>query len=280
MPLRSPLSLTPWVRRLLFANAAVYLLTITVFTGPWVLQTFGFTPLAAVREPWTVVTHLFLHGSFFHLVFNMLALFFFGPAVEERMGGWPFARYYLLCGLGGAALSFAVALVAPATVIGASAAVLGVTLAFAVYWPDQEVFIFPLPFPIKVKWFVVLLAAIDLFPALRDLLIGRAGSGDGIAHFAHLGGLLVGLLYLKGEVWFGAHPRAAPQRPSEARVLVHPSAEVARQRAAPRTRRDRDEAIQREVDRVLDKISATGIGSLTAEERRLLDEMSKQLKKE
>ena len=107
MPLRSPLSLTPWVRRLIIANAVVYLLTITVFTGAWFVQSFAFDPLAVAKQPWTVASYMFLHAGFLHLAFNCLALFFFGPAVEEHMGGWAFIRYYFLCGIGGAVLSFA-----------------------------------------------------------------------------------------------------------------------------------------------------------------------------
>jgi len=259
----------------LIANAVVYLLTITVFTGAWFFQLFAFAPLAAARQPWTFVTYMFLHQGFLHLAFNLLMLFFFGPAVEERMGGWSFARYYFLCGLGGATLSFAIALLPTpvAPFVGASAAVFGVSLAFATYWPDTPVYVFPLPFPIKVKWLVAVLAAVDLALAVT-------GSGDGVAHLAHLGGFLFGLLYLRGEALVTARARAARGRRSEARVLVHPSAEAARQRQAPELHRDPADATQREIDRVLDKISAKGLGSLTAEERRFLDDMSKQLKRE
>ena len=87
---RSPL--TPWVRRLLVANAVVYLLTITVFTGPWFFQWFGFSPALVLQQPWTLGTYMFVHGGFFHLAFNMLVLFFFGTAVEGRMGGTEFTE--------------------------------------------------------------------------------------------------------------------------------------------------------------------------------------------
>src|SRR5262245_34018510 len=98
---QSPFSLTPWVRRILIANAVVYLLTITVFTGSWFYDLFAFRPSAADVQPWTFFTYMFVHAGFLHLAFNMLTLFFFGPAVEERMGSWQFLRYYLACGLGG-----------------------------------------------------------------------------------------------------------------------------------------------------------------------------------
>jgi len=273
MPVRSPLSLTPWVRRLIIANAVVYLLTITVFTGGWFVQAFSFAPLAAARQPWTILTYMFIHTGFLHLAFNLLALFFFGPAVEEHMGGWPFLRYYLLCGLGGAALSFAFVVMSPAPIIGASAAVYGVSLAFAYYWPNAPVYVFPFPFPIRVKWLVTVIAALDL-------VMAWSRAGDGVAHLAHLGGFLVGFIYLKAESFLEQRARGTKEERSEARVLVHPSAEVALQREAPQTRRDREDATQREIDRVLDKISAKGMGSLTAEERRFLNDQSRFRRKD
>src|SRR6059036_652635 len=100
------LGMTPWVWRLIVANLIVFLLQMTIFVNPWFLATFGFSPLYAWVRPWTFFTYMFLHGSILHLAVNMLGLFVFGPAVEERMGGGPFVRYYVLCGLGGAAASF------------------------------------------------------------------------------------------------------------------------------------------------------------------------------
>lgn len=274
MPVRSPLSLTPWVRRLLIANAVVYFLTVTVFTGGWFVQTFAFAPLAVARQPWSVVTYMFLHGGFLHLAFNSLALFVFGRAVEDHMGGWAFLRYYFLCGIGGAVLSFAFVFVSPAQqILGASAAVYGVALAFAYYWPNTPVYVFPLPFPVKVKWMVVALAGLDVLSAF----VVRGG-GDGVAHLAHLGGFIFGFIYLKTESLLANRASAVREQRSEARVLVHPSAEVARQREIPPTPRDREDATQREMDRVLDKISAKGMGSLTAEERRFLNDQSRHLK--
>ena len=92
----SPFSLTPWVRRLLVATGAVYLLQLTVFTSPWLVETFGFAPALALRHPWGAVTYAFLHGSFLHLLFNMIALFMFGPPVEARLGGARFIRLYFI----------------------------------------------------------------------------------------------------------------------------------------------------------------------------------------
>src|SRR5437870_5710621 len=116
--------MTAWVRRLSVANLVVFLLQMTIFVNPWFVATFGFAPLDALARPWTFVTYTFIHANFLHLAFNLLALFVFGPPVEERMGGGPFLAYYGLCGLGGAALSFALAMTFQQVqlVVGASAA--------------------------------------------------------------------------------------------------------------------------------------------------------------
>ena len=271
---RSTFALTPWVRRLIAANAVVYLLTITVFTGTWFYQAFAFAPSAALTQPWTFVTYAFVHGGFLHLAFNMLMLFFFGPAVEERLGGRAFIGYYLFCGLGGAALSFAIALLAPvAPFVGASGAVLGVALAFALYWPDAPILVFPLPVPIKAKWLVLGLAVMNLTLAVLP-------AQDGVAHLAHLGGLLFGFLYLRGATLAARVPRSSPQRRTRARARTGQSgAEGGRWREGSRRAASRpDETIQAKIDRLLDKISATGIDSLTPEERQLLAERSRQLR--
>jgi membrane associated rhomboid family serine protease len=264
--------MTPWVRRLMVANLVVFLLQVTLFVSPAFLATFGFSPLGAVVRPWTFVTYMFLHGNFLHLAVNLLALFVFGPQVEERMGGGAFLRYYLLCGLGGAALSFVLMQLRPVDlVIGASAAVYGVLLAFAWAWPDQPINVFLLPAPISAKWLVTFYVAISLVLALLP-------TSDGVAHLAHLGGFATGFLYLKVGDWRLGRAERTLRRRSEPSVLVHPG-RAARASDAPKPPRrvERDPA-QAEIDRVLDKISARGIDSLTPAERRFLAEMSRKMR--
>src|ERR1700730_13733696 len=135
--------MTRWVRRLLVANLLVFLIQKTLLVDPSFLTALGFDPLFAWARPWTFATYMFLHENLPHLVFNMLALFMFGPSVEDKMGGRMFLLFYLLCGLGGAALSFLLMQWAPVgLILGASGAILGVTVAFAWYWPDHQVFVF------------------------------------------------------------------------------------------------------------------------------------------
>ncbi len=273
---RSPFQLTLWVRRLLVATAGVYLLQLTVFTSPWLDQTFGYVPSATLRHPWSLVTYAFLHGGFLHLLFNALLLWMFGTPVEARLGSRGFIRLYLISVLGGAALSLLmVRLAGDGPIIGASAAVFGVMLAFVLEWPDAPVFLFPIPVPIKAKWLVFGMAALDL-------LLGMAGSGDGIAHFAHLGGFGAAFLYLRGGTLF-ARARAGKPAERAPAVLVRPATEGVRRAAYGQNRpsaRHQDPSVREEVDRVLDKISRGGLSSLTPEERRFLDEMSKRFRQE
>src|SRR2546427_3604603 len=103
--------MTPWVRRLLVANLLVFLLQKTVFLH--LAAELGFAPLQALTHPWTLVTYMFLHGGVAHLAFNLLALYVFGPPVEERLGGRAFIGYYLLCGIGGGGPSLPMIVVVP-----------------------------------------------------------------------------------------------------------------------------------------------------------------------
>src|SRR5690606_3126395 len=136
----------------------------------------------------------------FHLLFNLLALFFFAPPLEERWGSRGFLRFYFIAGAGGSLLSLAFW---NQSIAGASAAVYGVMVAFAMYWPDNPIYIWGI-FPIKAKWLVGGLVALSLFSAV-------GGSASGTAHLAHLGGAIAAFVYLRSP-WappaWGEVPRA------------------------------------------------------------------------
>ncbi len=262
--------LTPWVKRLLIANAAVFVIT---WLAPAVVPFLAFTPSQVLFQPWTALTYMFVHAGFFHIFFNMLALFFFGPPLEQKWGSSEFLKYYVICGLGGALLSFVFAF--NASVIGASAAVYGVMLAFAMNWPDAPIYIWGI-FPIKAKWLILIFVGISLFSAFG----GGAGGGGGIAHFAHLGGFAAGFLYLKldrhrpGPL---ARLRKLFTRPRL--TVVHGEPQVRPPvREMRRPRSQEEERMLDDVDRVLDKISHEGMASLTPEERRLLDDVSRRFR--
>ena len=266
--------ITPWVGRLIAANAVVLLLMQTLFTSPELQDALAFDPAAVARRPWGFFTYLFVHGGLFHLLANSIGLFVFGAAVESRMGSRNFLTYYLYCGIGAAVFCWLLNLVTPVSpFIGASGAVLGVAVAFAMFWPDAELFVFPIPIPLKARTLVILLVALDVTFALLP------GPSE-IAHLAHVGGATAGFLFFRLQNLSRRDP-IRPSREVERVVMVHPGAsdepEQRRSSTPPRQRpRIEADATGAELDRVLDKISATGIASLTASERRFLDEVSRK----
>ncbi|HEY4649295.1 MAG TPA: rhomboid family intramembrane serine protease [Gemmatimonadales bacterium] len=267
--------ITPWVGRLIIANAVVLLLLMTLFTSPDVVRALQFSPSAALTRPWTFVTYMFVHGGLLHLLTNMLMLYVFGTAVESRLGSRHFLIYYLFCGIGAAVFSLLLAGLMPVgPFVGASGAILGVAVAFAMLWPDAELIIFPIPVPIKARTLVIGLVALDLIGS-------RLWPGDGIAHIAHVGGALFGYLFFRVQ----SLSRRAPAQPARAveRVVMVQSGSSEPDRRTPVTpmrprRRVDSDPVAAEVDRVLDKISEKGISSLTPAERRFLDEVAKKKK--
>ncbi|HEX5831716.1 MAG TPA: rhomboid family intramembrane serine protease, partial [Gemmatimonadaceae bacterium] len=264
----------PWVRALLIANVAVYFLQKTV---PGLTFLLEYIPALTLQRPWTLVTYMFVHSpaSLMHLLFNMLALFFFGPRVEERLGSRGFLWLYLVSGLAGAAFS---SLFTPgAAIIGASAAVYGVMLAFARFWPTERIYIWGI-LPVEARLFVLIMTGLSLY--------GGFSGGSGVAHFAHLGGFAGGLFYLlwwerrrPGRAFRKRATQAAPPPPKEGWQPTRwqpggdaSSTDLARWRGI---RRDGMHSLNKEeLDRILDKINEKGLGSLTPDERAFLERMS------
>lgn len=140
--------------------------------------------------PHQLITYMFMHGGFGHLFFNMFAIFMFGRTLETIWGPKKFLLYYMLTGIGAGLTQLLVSYLtgAPSLTVGASGAVFGVLIAFGMLFPNSELFIIPFPFPIKAKWFVIGYGALELY-------LGISGNvNDNVAHFAHLGGLIVGFV--------------------------------------------------------------------------------------
>ena len=270
--------ITPWVGRLIIANAVVLLLRMTLFTSPEIVQALQFAPSTAFVRPWTFVSYMFVHAGLLHLVANMLMLYVFGTAVENRMASRNFILYYLFCGVGAAVFSLLIAGIMPVgAFVGASGAVLGVAVAFAYFWPDAELLVFPLPFPIKARTLVIGLVVLDI-------VASQLWPNDGIAHLAHIGGALFGFIFFRAQWWLSRRGPSEPSRSVERVVMVQSGSSEPDQRTPvtpmrPRRRVDAD-PVTAEVDRVLDKISERGISSLTPAERRFLDEVAKKKKQD
>ena len=255
--------MTPWVKRLLIANVGIYLLQLAY---PELTVLLEFLPARVLAAPWTPLTYMFAHGSIGHIFFNMLVLFFFGPRVEERLGSSRFVTLYFVSGLTGALLSSFNPLI---PIIGASGAIFGVELAYARFWPRDKVFIWGV-LPIEVRWLVLASIVMSLF--------GLGGFEPGIAHWAHLGGLLGAAIYLYVIEHTGGS-RARPMNPAPVRAQVRqppPPRGDDMRRWSTIPRNELHEINRQEVDRLLDKISLKGIGSLTPSERAALDRFSKQ----
>jgi membrane associated rhomboid family serine protease len=255
--------MTPWVKRLLIANLAVFVLT---SYEPAFGNILAFYPRAILFQPWGVFTYMFVHAGFRHIFWNMLLLFFFGPRLERHMGGKYFIRLYLLSGLGGAAFSF---LFAPlAGVVGASGAIFGVLLGFAYFWPRERIYIYFI-IPVEARILVGLAAAISLFS-------GISGSASGTAHFAHLGGFAAGYAYLRWRKkrymnqWSSVPTPKAAMEKAVSRV----DEKEAKRRWSSIRLDELHELNRDEVARILKKLEESGARSLTFDERSLLDRFS------
>jgi membrane associated rhomboid family serine protease len=190
-----PGPVTPAVKALLIANTLMFVVT---FMVPDIQTRLGLRPADVLGgfAIWQCVTYLFLHGSFFHILFNMLTLWMFGVELERMWGTRYFTRYYFITGIGAGLtqiilgilpFEFADQFYYPAT-IGASGAIYGLLLAYAMYFPSRPIYMY-FVFPVPAKYFVMILGAIALLSA--------SSGGGGVAHTAHLGGIASGYLYLK-----------------------------------------------------------------------------------
>ncbi len=198
---------TPAVRWLLIANAVcfvLYFLAARSAYGPWFAE-LALSPRAVLTQfaLWQLVTYMFLHSplGFGHILINMLSLWMFGGPLEDVWGTRRFLHFYLFCGIGAGVCVVVLNAFAGSMdtrTIGASGAVYGVLIAFAMLFPRAIIYLF-LMFPIEARWFVLILGAIVFLSAIGD-------TGGGVSHFAHLGGLLF------GYVWLRVYGKARPAR--------------------------------------------------------------------
>ncbi len=191
-----PGGITPAIKLLIAANVAAFVIAwfvpeVILFLGLRVADVIGGLRL------WQPFTYMFLHGGFGHILFNMLALWMFGVELERMWGTRFFLKYYFVCGLGAAATTAVLSFLPfavfdhlyTALTVGASGAIYGILLAYGLYFPNRPIYIY-FVFPVPAKYFVMIMGGISLLSSL--------GGGGGVAHTAHLGGLVVGYLYLKG----------------------------------------------------------------------------------
>lgn len=184
--------LPPTVGRLIAANVVVFLFQ--SLTGDWAAHEFGLIPALVQRgEVWRLFTYQFLHGGVVHLLLNMFALWMFGSELEPRWGSRFFLRYYFVCAVGGGLLFTLARLGTWIPSVGASGAIYGILMAYAMWFPDRRVYLY-FVVPIRVRYLIVVLVVLETLQAMQS-------TGTGIAHTAHLGGMAFGYAYLR---WNGA----------------------------------------------------------------------------
>jgi membrane associated rhomboid family serine protease len=292
--------MTSAVQALIAINVVILFLQMTIVPSDAMQGALGFNFASAPSRWWTVLTYMFVHHDFWHLFWNMYALFLFGPRLEHLWGTKKFSFFYLLSGLGGLICYSLFFRDSGSLLLGASGAIFGVMGAYALQWPKQEVYLFWV-LPMRVLTLVLILVGFNLAMGV----FGLAGGGTDVAYFAHLGGFIVAWLYMRTPPSVSieqlrqrisqvpdtedpprAIPRALPrsrERVEEIDEIVAKSKAIAAKRpatitparkAAPRDLKAED------VNRVLDKISAEGLESLTSEERGILEEMSRRLRRQ
>jgi membrane associated rhomboid family serine protease len=245
-------SVTPVVKWLLIANVTVFLID-SIFssnekTGMTFLQTyFAIIPATPILtlQLWRLITYQFLHWDFYHILFNMLGLFFLGPSLERQWGGRKFLTFYLSCGVAGGLfyiLLVYVGFLAVGPMLGASGAILGVLTACAILFPHFVVFIVVFPVPIRVAAFILM--AIALFTVLSK----GANAGGEACHFA---GIAVGAIYVLSDSWRSALKLRLKASRWDKYI-------------------ESERRLRLEVDRILKKVHDNGIQSLTASEKRIL----------
>lgn len=243
--------------------------------------------------PWQLVTYQFMHAGFFHILFNMYILYIFGVTLQEVFGERKFLAFYLLSGIGAGLLHL---FLSQGSVVGASGAVMGVVVGMATLYPNQQVFMFPLFIPIKLKW-------IAIAYVVMDLIYGITGTGGNVANFAHLGGAATGFLLVKAGddsaifkfmySIFDLFKKKGSYNSgysSEARVhkmYDEPKSSFSSYTQSTRPTQsttsakhvtvDGEEITQTKIDIILDKISASGYQNLTEREKKILIELSKKV---
>lgn len=302
-------NMPPVTKNLLIINCLVFF---AGFVMPW-LSDFGGLHffLASDFNLFQLLSYQFLHGGFTHLFFNMFALWMFGRIMESVWGPKKFLFYYLSCGVGAGLIQeiaqffqfyyiiqsqmpdvslvdlFAIGeqqshALNGWTTIGASGSVYGILLAFGMTFPNERMFIFPLPVPVKAKWFVIGYAVIEL-------VLAYSSSGDGVAHMAHLGGMLFGFFMIRywnkqsgvnrggGNDFFESLRRNFEQRMNrEEPKKPDMRAERGGQRETDWEYNQRKKENQEEINRILDKIRKSGYDSLTPEEKKTLFESTRK----
>ncbi len=265
--------MTPVVRNLLIINSAIFIVQLIVghFYPSLMEGLFGLHHAGFFQELklWQVVTYMFLHGGWFHVLFNLLSLWMFAGELEQLWGSRMFLRYYLLTGIGAgifiAVMNFFIyqRYNADPVTIGASGAIYGILLAYGMTWPDRKVLLYFIV-PVKIKYLVLAFGCIEFFGTISS----AAGAGGNISHIGHLGGLITGLVFLLAR---GKRPQGVEREGAEKKDnFISRALKKARLKKKKKEIETRIEA-KKIIDELLDKIARQGMSSLTPQEKNRLE---------
>lgn len=275
--------LTPVVKKLIIINTVIFVLQIFTrlsLNSDMLARAFALDPNLVWEHAfiWQIFTYQFLHGGLWHILLNMLALWMFGSELEMQWGGKKFTEYYLISGTGAGVFIFILpavisltteqSLASSGVTLGASGAIFGILLAYAIYWPDRYL-LFMFIFPVKVKYFVLVIGLISLFFTINTDQAGQ------ISHVGHLGGLVTGYLYLMLNPGRGKDGIYVPSR-----FNIFEKLKLRRKRKQwDRRQQDLNDMqnMEQKLDEVLEKISRYGMKSLTAREKAFLKKASEEM---
>lgn len=258
----------PMIKILLVLNIGVYLFFNVLFERTEFFQYFMYygalhgTQSPFEFYPWQLVTYMFMHSGFTHILFNMFALWMFGVEIENYWGSNRFLTYYMTTGIGAGLCQ--IFLFPESSVVGASGAVYGVLLAFGMMFPDRIIFV-SFIVPMKAKYFVLIYGAIELFTGITSL--------DNVAHFAHLGGMLFGYVLIKywqkggdfSRIWNNFIHHINTPKPNNGSTRIYNYSEHTQPPSTSKTNSD-----AQRLDEILDKIADKGYAGLTKEEKDFL----------
>ncbi len=259
-------AITPAIKNILYANVVMFILTQYTAFGPRLENLFALSAYGVFEQfrIWQLVSYMFLHGGFWHIFFNMFILWMFGVELERNWGTREFLKFYFITGIGGAVFNL---VLSGEPTIGASAAVYGVMIAYALAYPDRLIYVYFL-FPVKVKYLMGFLAVFSFFSTIGP-------NTSNIAHAAHLGGMIVGFVYLK---YWKIHFKVKEMFRNTLSGISSHKGSSSNLKYTPGGSENKTEYYRRKIDELLDKINKVGYMNLSDEEKRLLDEGSRYLR--
>ena len=261
-------AITPAIKNLMLANVVIFLMTfLNQSLSQVLINNFALNPVDVIYKfkIWQLVTYMFLHDpySIMHILFNMIFLWMFGVELEREWGTKEFLKYYFITGIGAGIINMLLTGISATPTIGASGAIYGIMLAYALKYPDRKIYVYML-FPVKLKYFMGFLILVQFFSTFSPY-------SDGIAHAAHLGGIIIGYVYLK--FWYLFY-----KLKSGLGGLFQSSSKSDPGMKYTKGGDDKTEYYRRKIDEILDKINRVGYLNLSKEEKDLLEEGSRYLR--